>query len=223
MYNNGDNAKQTVREIGKYGIILNSIFTREDTVCVLNDALKSFDEDVLSYTTNLEDDDKAQIKQRLMENIIELLYTKFNGKYYNAVKDYIIMKLNGSDVLHECVLQIFKAFESELYYPCLCGSFSIIEWLIKDDDNPKEYRIENLFERVKNIKEEMCYEDELYVSNMEGFIEEVYNYVDFSNDKSYEFNRNRYMHGRLTRSIRKVDCLKTFSFIYALITLTKGQ
>lgn len=205
--------------MGKQQLVFNTMITREECAYVLHQVLYESDEGVFLHSNKADDNSKERIYQQMSEMAVELIYTMNNGKYYNIMKNYIISQLQEDVILNECITQLFDTFEQGLYYPCLCGCLPMVERIVKDDDNKSEFRIKNLFDKIKESKNPSDLEDELYFANVEGFIESVYEHADFENDETYEFNRHRYLHGRLTHSPSKVDCLKLFSVIHSLIEL----
>ena len=137
-----------------------------------------------------------------------------------------IMQSAISDYRKTVFDQAFKAFQHSLYYPCYAAITSQIEGLMSDIG--KEY-IEGTgwFIKVTKMYADMGdidYFDLLLYQSLKSFIEEfTHNNYKFDKDEPTYLNRNWVLHGRTTKEIAPIDCIKlirafyVYSYFYSLI------
>jgi len=137
-----------------------------------------------------------------------------------------IMQSAIRDYRKEVFDQAFKSFQHNLYYPCYAAITSQIEGLMSDIGN--EY-IEGTgwYTKAKKMYADigdMDYFDLLLYQSLKSYIEEfTINGYKFNKDEPTYLNRNWVLHGRTTKEIATIDCIKlirafyVYSYFYSLI------
>ena len=235
------------KEIGKNGLIITTLFTREEVAYIANKTLKKEDEDLfkiykkiyefgekikgclnnkeiedilLQIEELMKEVDRDKINRELLEYSIELAYTMFEGKHYEKIKDAILSKLENKRAIYNNLEQLFSAYENELYYPCICGAIPIIERIIRNSDDLSDTKLTRLFKKIAiNTNTDDDFETELLIANLKGFIQQISVYEEFSKEEPIGINRHWILHGRSIHESSKVDCLKVFIAIYSLMDL----
>ena len=112
--------------------------------------------------------------------------------------------------------QCCAAFERELFYPCVCGLFAILEGMLGDFMNSNAPNIKKLFQALIN-KYKIKGPDLYAIANIQGFIDLITESSNFlEKDHSCQFNRHWVLHGRSNRHIEEFDCLRLFNAIDAI-------
>lgn len=172
---------------------------------------------------NLSADDKLTF---ICRGTIKLLYSDTDKENYKNLRDRILAFFEkwykGTET--EQVKQIFQAYESELYYPCLCGSVALVEKLLSDNNDPVTTSYHELISRKTDQLLQMTNdlrEDAILKANVAGFVDLLSKRVPFSENEPFFLNRHWLLHGRVERKIYPEDCVGVFLLIDTLIELNE--
>ena len=143
-----------------------------------------------------------------------------------------LTKYSGN--LHECV----SAFSKGLYFPSAVGVIAICDGFLSDLSKSQKTSfklrmdgvIEKAFEIIKNRYDE---NQELLRDEVEFFDENI-SVISFAVSQSFFFesrkfelgepqyiNRHWLVHGRSSKPVRELDCIKFFRLLYGLTTIFK--
>lgn len=151
------------------------------------------------------------------------LYKSHNYFYYYDLKERAnrFFKMHSNFSKANFFNQCCTAFEKELFYPCVCGLFAILEGVLGDFTKSNVPNIKKLFQAL--IGKNKIKGPDLYViANIQGFIELITESSNFlEKDHGCQFNRHWILHGRSNRNIEEFDCLKLFNAIDAVIDAIK--
>lgn len=209
-----ERSMQIMREIGEHGFVFPSNITQEMFAYMLYHSAGTY---VKICNSNAPDK-----LDEIFSEMVEVLFEANNQMYYLELKKYVLEHYPHGDVFLENMQQIFTAYERELYYPCLCGLFPIIERLLSKNEDPHIKNFERLFNKKKeSIAKDISgnVENRLYLQNLSGFITYVSKTVPFSDIEPKEANRHWFLHGRTNHIVKQNDCLKVFLAIQALLEL----
>ena len=153
------------------------------------------------YLSNVEFKDKDEF------------YTYLYDKYFEDNFNLLTEK-------NDYFFGILKLYKLGYYYEFVCSIFPLIEYyqrkIVKFDKN-KVFRMSKSLKSI-NVKDDNneYFKDfqmalNKYLSNI------VYAKTLESDEEPNEINRNRIMHGILTRNVNKTDCLKLLCLIKSLI------
>lgn len=213
-----DSSMQMIKKIGEHGFIFPSNITREMFAYMLFHSAGTYEKICSSNSPDKLDE--------ILSEMVDALFEANNQAYYWELKKYILEHYPQDDVFLENIRQIFDAYERELYYPCLCGLFPIIERLLSDSEDPHMKRFDRLLEKKeKSISENISDNEEnrLYLQNLSGFISYVSKTSSFSDTEPEGANRHWFLHGRTNRVVKQSDCSKIFLAIQALLELLKDE
>lgn len=146
------------------------------------------------------------------------LYKKHDYFYYNSLKSRVIDFLDTHTISKTAYFtQCCGAFESKLFYPCICGLFALFEGLLGGVTGSNVPNIKKLFqELISKRRDDGVYTYE--IANIQGFIETITASSNFnSKESASQLNRHWILHGRSNREIGELDCLMLFNAIDAII------
>ena len=218
-------------EHGENGLIYIILPTRAETAHILNTLVKEYDEKFDWFKDEIYNSDDTEwlnfLRTQLndlelnhieySERILELTYTLFESKYYYQLKNLILENLK-SKKLTGVLMQTFTAYESNLFYPCLCASFPILENILKDNDDLTNTSLLKLYDSIINNQEKDL-ETTLLVHGVRGFVNHITKRIDFSDTEPLRINRHWFLHGRSEHTVQKADCLKLFVAIASLLEI----
>lgn len=213
-----ESSMQIMKEIGEHGFVFPSNITREMFAYML-----FYNKDTYEKISSSNKPDKWD---EINSEMVDALFEANSQMYYWELKKYVLEHYPHDDVFYGNIQQIFEAYERELYYPCLCGLFPIIERLLSDSSAP---HIKN-YERLLNNKKESMMKDvsnnvenSLYIQNLSGFVTYLSKTVSFSDREPEGTNRHWFLHGRTNRIVKQSDCAKVFLAIQALLELWEDE
>lgn len=118
-----------------------------------------------------------------------------------------------------------ECYDAGLYYACTYSLSPIIEGLIENKISPRSIKVIKSFENMTEELQKGLIKDpkiRLFIL-LKTYIENCYaKDSDFSKDEPDFINRHWIAHGRYkTREMTKVDCLKLFSALYAMVKVIR--
>ena len=201
---------------GREGVIFPREITREEAATLFYRTYKEYMR--VKKTIN-----SGNVSQHdFYDIIVNTLFSMDDNKYYYKLKQRVQTYFDDFTPIEENVMQIFDAFEKELYYPCLCGSIPMIERLIQDSERPKTTSLITLLNRKTHLMKEKAKDNidgRILAENLSGFLECLAKPSSFSEVEPDAVNRHWFLHGRTNRLATKTDCLKVFSLIDSIIEM----
>ena len=210
--------------------ILNQYNTKENQLCYEKneyalDWLKADYYNIRSLSSKIEEEDvengwfiwlkDRQIIPGQQFDTLDEEYAYVCRKYF----DYIFRPLFGQNgYLDEAIW----CFREEKYRACVCLLFTVIEYLERQisEFNPSEKFVMSKELKQSQTTNVSCFNEKYYQefeNKMNTFLRTNYYAKSTANDPEPKvINRNRVMHGILTRNVSEEDCLK-------LLILTKSM
>ncbi len=138
---------------------------------------------------------------------------------YEKYFDYSFKVLFGqNDFLDESI----QCFKNEKYYACACLLFTNMEYLERQitNFNPSDKFVMSAALKQRQTQDVVAFSDKYYKEfeeKMNEFLKNNYYAQSTASDPEPEvINRNRIMHGILTRKVSKIDCLKMFVLVKSM-------
>ncbi len=152
------------------------------------------------------------------------IYEDNNGNLLHSIQQEIldeIQQVSTKKQFNEAI----KCYDAELYYACTYSLSPIIESLIENKINPGSTKVIKSFDSMTEELQKGLIKDpkiRLFML-LKTYIEDCYAPdISFESDDPENINRNWIAHGRYkTKEITKVDCLKLFSALYAMINVVR--
>ena len=210
--------------LGQRGFLLPRLPPKDDVLDAFQEADNKI-EHILHNSNGYFLEKTEEITTTYLNEFLVSLFEVHNRRYYRIQKTRILnfFLQNSEEETYIHVGETYQAFESKLYYPCLCSSMTFVEKLLADSNNPKNTNYKKLLQKKLSILDKI-YDDNdtvIHKSNLKGFLDFLSESIDFSEDEPFNVNRHWLLHGRVNRKIGGIDCLKIFLVIDSLIELNE--
>lgn len=143
-----------------------------------------------------------------------------------------LTKYSGN--LHECV----SAFSNGLYFPSAVGVIAICDGFLSDLSKSQKtsfkLRMDGVIEKAFEIIKNRYGENQELLRDEVEFFDENISVISFAVSQSFFFesrkfelgepqyiNRHWLVHGRSSKPVRELDCIKFFRLLYGLTTIFK--
>ena len=212
-------AQKTAYRLGQIGFIIPPQMIKQDiySIMLIYLSFYSFDARYESLDDPESIISKMEYEEELCGRLFKMLYNEPESWYFNNLKERIMRNIEMDPLISCRVTQAFNAYHEQLYFPCACSLFALIEGELGSaslSSSTKLYELTNKIAKYDDVVSSIASE------NLKGFISELAKSAHFVKDpEPSRLNRHWLIHGRSKKEITHIDCVRLFCAFRIIVEL----